>query len=1702
MAGESGNKEKVPKSLLQAEDGAFPRGGGSVLTPIEIKQAANEATKDVLFGAPQKDESAGKKRKRKPQRKQEKAAEKKEGPKKLRIESLGFKNAVPGTVVLGQISEVNSLDLAVSLPNNLTGYVPITNISKHLSQLLESVEKAAENDSDDEEEIDLPELTDLFKVGQWVRAAVVASGVEEPQKKNQKAKKRIELSIDPVVVNEKLDSDDLKPGMAVQGAVNSVEDHGAIMSIGASDEVTGFVSKKELHRAGIQTDELRKGQVLLLTVLSRSSNGRTLTLTASPLDRKVPVVAALSSSSSLTAGMLVETIITEVRSTGVVGKVFEFAEGTADQIHSGLLESGKKDMESLYKVGDTVKARVIFTYPDSDPLKVALSFLPHVVGLSTSSESPLAKLPVGSIVDAKIELVEPKSGLYVTVGGKKHGFVHISRVSSEERIEELSAASKDYSSGTVHKARVLGFANTDGLYVLSLEKAILEQKYLRAQDVPIGDVVSCKVERIMAQGGIIVKLSEGLEAIADEKHLSDIKLSHPERKFKPGMKVKCRVLSVSDRKIKVTLKKSLVNSEDKLITCWDDAEVGMRTPGVIAILKPRGAIVEFFGGIKGYLPVSEISEAFVKDPKDHLSLGQSIAVYVRSVEPEEQRMLVSCRSPANDTTRALEELIPGQAVVSAVVTEKTKDGVIVTVEPHGVKGVLPAGHITDESNVKNKKGLKDIKVGSKLENLVVLEKDKGKKFVTLSGKKSLVEAVQQNGLPAQLSEIRTGDVLHGFIKNITIKGLFIAFANNLVGLALKHDLLEEKALDDPSTKYNIFQSVTCRVLDVDEAHQRFQLTLKLDKEKKADKQQQGDNDCVNPVDPTIKSLADYTPGRVTKAKILAIKDTQINVVLADNRQGRIDVSEAFDSFDNIKDPINPLQSSFEKGQILDVKVIGYHDARNHRYLPISHRSSTYITVELSCKKSDLKSSKPYSTLTYDNVKVGTEWLTFINNVTHECAWVNLSPTVRGRIPLLDLSSDARDLKDFAQNFPIGRAVKAQVVESGASDILKLSARKAAGTHIKDISDIKEGMKVPGIVVKVAENRVVVRIGDNVLGTAGLTDLVDEYIEEPTENFANHELVPVQVIKVDKPNKRVYVSLRDSLFDSDAEVVDKLVTSAKDVAVGDVIRGYVLNVADSGLFVGLGRDITARVQIKNLSDAYLTDWKKYFSVNQLVEGKILNIRKDGKIDMTLKESAVRGITTTKSGKGISELEKGEILDGVVKRIESFGVFIRLDGTTNVSGLCHRSEVADIPVADLSKVFAEGDKVKVKVLDIDTEKKRVSLGMKSAYFDDGAEDSGMDIDEDDEEEEEESDDDMADALGDDSDSESDEESSDEEEQPARPAKTTEGGLSVGFDWTGSALDQTEAIEAQSESESDEENEPSRKRRKKKAQTLVEDKTASIATKTPETPQDFERLLMGSPNSSIVWMQYMSFQARLSEIDRAREIAERALKTIDFREEQEKFNIWMALLNLETAFGTEETFEDVLKRALQHNDPKVTYLRLVDSLEASGRADKAEKHFYVAAKKFGAEDLTVYERFCAFLFRHGKNATARDILSRALQALPKNEHRMMISKFAQLEYANGEAEQGRTLFEGLISSYPKRVDLWSVYLDHEMKYNDRASVERLFERLVSGKEVKLNMKKAKFFFKKWLGYEDTNGDDKSRDYVKAKAAQFVESLKGDDE
>ncbi|TQV95484.1 rRNA biogenesis protein RRP5 [Cordyceps javanica] len=1723
--------KKAVVSVLKDEEPLFPRGGASVLTPLEQKQIQLEAKADA---AREEEFSTG----GKPQKKKKRAAALKKSDSKteskseddsIKIESLNFKKLVKGSVVLGQITRINSLALEVALPNNLTGHVSIVAISEQLTNRLQGDAK----DDDDDEKEDGAEDEDedvdpksIFEVGQFVRAYVVST-VDGAV--SGKGKRKIELSLRPNEANTGLTKDDVVPQCTVAAAVASVEDHGCIMDL-AIDGLSGFLPNSEID-ANMNRQRLQEGAVFLCQVTAKKGSGKVaqLTLKQDKIGNVNNHPADATTINTFLPGTAVTVLVTGNSSRGISGKIMGHVDATADLIHSGIGPFGT-DVESKYKIGSKVKARIICNFPTAKDPKLGITLLPHLTALakkrpegSKRSSLPLQVLPIASTVEeCTVRHVETDMGLFVDVGVPGLcGFVHISRV-KDGKVDALYESSGPYKVGSTHKGRVVGYSEIDGVFHLSFQKSVIEQTYIRHEDVPVGTVLTCDIEKLVIDedgvNGLILNIAEGISGFVAERHLSDVKLQHPEKKFRQGMKIKARVLSndLIKKRIRLTLKKTLVNSETPIITNYNDVKVGSQALGTIMKLERSGARIQFYGELRGFLPISEMSEAYIRDPSEHFRVGQVVSVHVLDVDPEQKRLVVSCKDPGAfglEKQTALKNLSLGD-IVSAKVTQKSEDQVFVELEGSLLKAILPVSHLTDKSASKNQFALKKVSAGQTLSNLVVIDKNDSRRSVILSQKPSLIQAASEGRLLKSFEQAKQGKVFAGFVRNITATAVFVQFAGSLHALLPKARLAPEvQAKPDFGLHKN--DSIEVRIISTIPDLNRIMV---------APASAPADQDVAGKSEKAKVAPADGLAfGSITKAKITSIGKTQLNVQIVNSDvQGRIDVSNVFGSWDDIADPKHPL-ATFHKGQVLRVKVVGVHDAKDHRFLPISHRS-VHSILELTARRTDLETATP-NEITFDSLKVGQSHIAFVNNFTQQFLWVNLSPSVRGRISAMEASDDLSQLNDLEGNFPPGSALKVRITSLNAENShLDLSARSSSSKDVVTWDSIKPNMVLPGKITKVNERQILVKLSESVSGPVHLPDMADNFDEVNTTQYRKGGIVRVSVVDVDKSNKRLRLSARPSrILSSTLPVKDKEISSISQLSSGDIVRGFVKNVADKGLFVLLGGQVSALVKISNLSDRYLKEWKDQFQIDQMVKGRIIALDNATKqIELSLKSSVVDEDYTPPVT--YQDISVGQIITGKVRKVEEFGAFILVDNSANVSGLCHRSQMAENPVQDATKLYKEGDAVKARVLEIDVGKRKISFGLKPTLFEEedtdmdsdseqgaallGEDDSDDEMDEgallkliqaqadnsDDDEEDEEDEDEEDDDDEDDEDGDEAGGDEDSEMEDASAGAGLGGGKSA---WTADPFS-----ESGSESESDKPSKKAEKPKKRKKNEIEVDKTAELDTNGPQTSSDYERLLLGQPDSSELWIAYMAFQMQVSELPKAREVAERAIRTINIREETEKLNVWVAFLNLEVAYGTKATVEEVFKRACQYNDPQEIHERLASIYIQSEKLKEAEALFEAMVKKFGAKAPNVWMNYAHFLHvTRSDPARARALLPRASQQLGGAHAQTIVSRFAALEFhsPNGEPERGRTMFAGLLDAWPKKGDLWNQLLDLEMgaegARTDPTAVRDVFERRTRVRGLK--PQQAERWFRRWTAFEE-GIDPKGKGKVTAKAHEWAASFK----
>ncbi|KAI0361371.1 hypothetical protein OH77DRAFT_1468895 [Trametes cingulata] len=1451
-------KEKVskapqPASTLIADEIDFPRGGGTSLTPLEVKtlraEAAKEADKE-LFEDSAKEKAV--KRRRKSEASGKSKATDKDGKKAsgIRIEHLNYKRVVVGMKILGQVVAVEPLALIVSLPNQLFAHVPITQISTQLTHILENMDDVEMQSVDEEEEVSpsrVPDLFEIFQPGQYVRAVVTAvhapgatdaTGLGRARDEVQKASRRVELSLVPEKVNEGVAKADLRAGFALSASVKSIEDHGYILDLGVPD-VSGFLSFKDAQKGPFDSDKkLHIGRLLDVAVTKMSGNGRTCNVSVDLHTLRSASLTEVTSVNSLVPGALVQSLVTAVQPDGLILQVLGFFDGTVDQFH---LPPG--DPEERYKIGQKVKARILYDISPSTPPRFALSLAEHVVKYDIKSvESGAATTelreayPVGTVLEAvKVIRVESERGLIVEVSPGVEGFVHISQV-SDEHVPTLSALSGAWKIGTVHRARVTGYFPLDGILQLSLKPSVLSQKFLQVGDVQVGEVLKGTVKKL-ADSALFVSISGNVDGVIWPNHYADITLKHPQKRFKPGGSLKCRVLVVDPerKRIVLTAKKTLVESTLPIVAQLSDAQVGVVTHAVVFKASDKSLQIEFYNNLKAIVPAREASETALSSLPAAFPIGKPVQVRIIAVDPETGRITASIRQATPNYKSAITDIsgVDIGDIVEGVISDIRKDKAVITLQPTQVTALLSLNNLANRREVSVAQLRSTLKVGDKLQDLVVTSRNPEKGFVLVATKPKEKETVLQKG-HLSLDTVQPGQLVGGRVLRHNRHGALIKVTNSISGI--------------------------------------------------------------------------------------------------------------------------------------------------------------------------------------------------------------LHPT------------DAAD-------------------------------------------DYESGKPFPAV--------------DSVLKAV--------------------------VLSVDKDRRQLTLSTRMSrLFPGQGKpIVDREITTLKDLKVGDTVRGFIKSVAEHGLFVTLGREIDARVQIKELFDDYVKDWKSRFSVNQLVKGRILSVDTEKKqIEMSFRSGELK--RDSRSQLSWSDLTDGQKVDGRVKRVEDYGLFIEIEGS-KISGLCHKSELSDNKDADVTlalRSFREGDKVKAIILSIDREKRRISFGLKPSYFEekdfeqeepDSEDDDGpapaLGVVEDggDSDEAEESDDDAVADGGDDGDDQEDSEGESDDGEDggamdvdltmelqqssggsaAAPGEPTETlNLEDGFQW--SAPNPDDDVEMESDEESEDDGQHEGKKKKKKRKEIEKDLTADMHTKVPESNADFERLLLGSPNSSYLWIQYMSFQLQISEIDKAREIAKRALKTINFREEQEKLNVWIALLNLENVYGTDESLESTFKDAARHNDSKTVHLRMAEIFEQSDKPEKAEEQFKRTVKKF-SQSSKVWTLFAEHYLKRGMLEEARKLLPRSLQSLEKRKHLKTICKFAQLEYKFGDPERGKTIFEGIVDSHPKRWDMWSIYVDMEAGQGDINSVRNLFNRVLA---LKMTSHKAKSFFKKWLELERRLGDEEGQAAVKAKAVEWTQRAAGNSE
>lgn len=183
-----------------------------------------------------------------------------------------------------------------------------------------------------------------------------------------------------------------------------------------------------------------------------------------------------------------------------------------------------------------------------------------------------------------------------------------------------------------------------------------------------------------------------------------------------------------------------------------------------------------------------------------------------------------------------------------------------------------------------------------------------------------------------------------------------------------------------------------------------------------------------------------------------------------------------------------------------------------------------------------------------------------------------------------------------------------------------------------------------------------------------------------------------------------VSRKDNklIFSEKEAVKDDMQARFAELKVGDVVEGVVTGVIDFGAFVNV-QGIEGLIHISEISWERVENPRDYVKVGETVKAKIIAIDKD-RLSLSLKQ-----MLEDPWLKEVKAFTKGDVVEGKITRITPFGAFVQL--SPSVEALVHVSEMSDDEGVDPQQIFKLNEKKQFKVLDIDTDARKIALSLKS-------------------------------------------------------------------------------------------------------------------------------------------------------------------------------------------------------------------------------------------------------------------------------------------------------------------------------------------------------------------------------------------------------
>ncbi|WP_234120645.1 bifunctional 4-hydroxy-3-methylbut-2-enyl diphosphate reductase/30S ribosomal protein S1 [Clostridium hydrogenum] len=303
------------------------------------------------------------------------------------------------------------------------------------------------------------------------------------------------------------------------------------------------------------------------------------------------------------------------------------------------------------------------------------------------------------------------NALYLNVGYKRDGIIPKSEIEhSDEGLKNL------YKVGDTISAKVIKLKDDDNYVVLSVKEIQREEGYKEIKDAFENKTKLTVRVKETVKGGIVA-LFKGIRVFIPASHIELFHVDNLEGYVGKDLEVEIIEFVDKRRQTKIVgsrreiLKKEKESSEKAV---WDKLEQGQTLEGQVKRLTDFGAFVDI-DGVDGLLHVSEISWGRVNKPADALKIGDTIKVYVLSVDKENHKLSLSIKKLVEDPWKNIEEKYPSGSVVLGKVVRFASFGAFVELEP-GVDGLV---HISEISHKRIEKPSDALAIGEEIKAKII-----------------------------------------------------------------------------------------------------------------------------------------------------------------------------------------------------------------------------------------------------------------------------------------------------------------------------------------------------------------------------------------------------------------------------------------------------------------------------------------------------------------------------------------------------------------------------------------------------------------------------------------------------------------------------------------------------------------------------------------------------------------------------------------------------------------------------------------------------------------------------------------------------------------------------------------------------------------------------------------------------------------------